>query len=87
VINEIKRWQAKLADLPPTPRCIMASHLVPYGRVYRQWNTRGELLLWANRGEIADLPRAERASAAFGIDVAVSTLAPADSFGIPVVNA
>lgn len=42
-------------SLPPRPRCFMAHHAVPYGRVIRQWNTRGELLLWVNRGEVMDL--------------------------------
>jgi hypothetical protein len=36
---------------------IWASHKVPYGKVFRQWDTLGRLWCWCNRGEIADLPR------------------------------
>jgi len=46
-----------VAALPPRPHCFMAHHSVPYGRVYSQWDTRGRLLVWVNRGEIADIPR------------------------------
>jgi hypothetical protein len=43
-------------DWLPMPWRIMASHSVPYGRVYRQWDAKGRLLLWVNRGAIHDLP-------------------------------
>jgi hypothetical protein len=49
---------------------------VPYGRAPRMWNTRGELIVYANRGEIADLPRAKSQPA---------SLSPTLPFGIPVV--
>lgn len=51
-------WQARIDSLSPMPRRIFAHHSVPYGRCYRQWMTNGDLVVWANRGEIADLPRA-----------------------------
>ena len=46
---------ADLASLPPAVHAILASHAVPYGRVYRQWDASGNLLVWVNRGEIEDL--------------------------------
>lgn len=43
-------------DLPPVPSGFLASHSVPYGRVFNQWDTKGRLWVWCNRGEVADLP-------------------------------
>jgi hypothetical protein len=40
--------------------CFMAHHSVPYGRIFKQWDARGRLLVWVNRGEIEDLARRER---------------------------
>jgi hypothetical protein len=72
----------RLRDVPPRT-FIMAHHSVPYGRVYRQWNTHGHLLLWVNRGLIADLPRAK----VYGLSVAISDIVPPGLGGIPVINA
>jgi hypothetical protein len=82
VIAEMRRVSGMVAALPPRPKCFMAHHAVPYGQVYRQWNTRGELLVWVNRGEIADLARhkPDYAIAPNAIDTALLT-------AIPVVNA
>lgn len=69
-LDEIVRLARELeAAAPPSPSRVMASHAVPYGRCYRQWMTNGELWLWANRGELADLPRIERHGVTFGIPV------------------
>src|SRR4051794_11020600 len=57
VISAFRRMRGALDAAPPAIRRIRAHHSVPYGRAYRQWNTRGELEVWANRGEIEDLPR------------------------------
>jgi hypothetical protein len=82
LVDDVRAMLDTVNALRPCPSRIMASHAVPYGRAYRQWNTRGELLLWVNRGLIADLPRrpADR--------VGVLTGAGALGFtaGIPVVN-
>jgi hypothetical protein len=66
------------------PKCIVASHAVPYGRTYRQWNTCGELLLWANRGEVVDLRYQGRS--ARGDSCLVSELMALGPIGIPVVE-
>lgn len=63
------------AELPPYPARIYATHRVPYGRVYRMWTTRGDMIVYANRGEIADLPRATG-----------ERLGLIGIFGIPVVT-
>lgn len=55
-LGEMRCVAAMVADLPPRPHCVIASHAVPYGRIFRQWDTRGRLLIWANRGEFADIP-------------------------------
>jgi hypothetical protein len=41
------------------PRChgFLAHHSVPYGKLYRQWDTKGRLWCWVNKGWIADLER------------------------------
>jgi hypothetical protein len=38
------------------PRGILAHHSVPWGKYHRQWMTNGQLYIWVNRGEVADLP-------------------------------
>lgn len=83
IVADLRAMIARVAALPPAPREIRASHLVPYGSAYRQWLTDGSHVVWVNRGEIADLPHVKVG----GLDVAVSTLAPPWLFGIPVVNA
>lgn len=83
VLAKLTALAAQIDQAPPVPRYIMASHAVPYGRAYRQWTTRGALIVWVNRGELADLPRVQ----AYGLNVLVSPLAPAGAFGIPVINA
>lgn len=80
LVDAVRKMREQAEAGPPRIRCFRAHHSVPYGRIFRQWNTRGELEVWVNRGEIADLPRVPNA----GLDVAVSTLAPRGTFGIPV---
>jgi hypothetical protein len=82
LLADLRRWQAKIDTLPPAPHAIMAHHSVPYGRAFKQWDARGRLLIWANRGEIADLPRQNL----HGIDVLSSILCPPGLVGVPVVN-
>lgn len=54
-------WKAveTINTAPPLVRGIRAHHAVPYGRVFRQWDTNGQLWAWVNRGEIEDIPRAK----------------------------
>lgn len=85
MLAKLRAMSAELAAAPPVPARIMASHAVPYGRAYRQWNARGDLIVWANRGEIEDMPHVRLK--AYGMTVAVSDLCPPAAFGIPVVNA
>lgn len=77
-------WQAmldmmaRLRDVPPRAY-VMAHHSVPYGRVYRQWDTDGHLLIWVNRGLVADLPRQK---------IGVHDYFLSGTYGgIPVINA
>lgn len=37
-----------------SPRHIKVHHAVPHDRIYPQWNTQGQLILWANRQRVAD---------------------------------
>jgi hypothetical protein len=39
---------------PLPPNRFIAHHSVPYGRVFRQWMTNGDLVVWVNRGEVED---------------------------------
>lgn len=83
-VEDLVALQARLADLPPAVARIMTSHAVPYGRAYRQWMTNGDLIVWANRGEIEALPRTKYT----GCDIRVGDLSlPPSIIGIPVVNA
>lgn len=51
----------KVADIiramPPTPRGIITHSAVPYGRAYRQWDTNGDMWMWANERDLDSLPR------------------------------
>lgn len=78
--EEIARYEAALAKLPPPVAGILASHRVPYGRIFRQWDTKGRLWVWANRGEIEDLPHGPRPTAG-----GVNTVAY-DFNAIPIQN-
>lgn len=80
MVRAFQQMREQIDAGPPPIRCFRAHHSVPYGRTFRQWNTRGDLEVWVNRGEIADLPRRPAA----GVDLAVSTMAPPGVFGIPV---
>lgn len=63
MVEQIRELQRKIDAAPPPIRRIIARHDVPYGRAFRMWNARGELIVYANRGELADLPRAKPTSA------------------------
>jgi hypothetical protein len=60
----------KIADeaREQAPVCsgFLAHHSVPYGRLYRQWDTKGRLWCWVNKGWMADLPVASKKSWAPG---------------------
>jgi hypothetical protein len=79
LFEQLRDMQRTLDALPPQPARFRAHHSVPYGRIYRQWNTRGELEIWINRGLIADLPRAKAELGSFALFQPSLT-------GIPVVN-
>lgn len=84
LLDDLKAQMAIINDQPPCPRAILVSHLVPYGELYRQWDTSGRLFVWVNRGQVADLPHVRWQ----GIDIAVDDIAPRGApFGIPVVVA
>lgn len=67
--------------LPPVASAILASHRVPWGKLYRQWDTRGRLLLWVSRGELEDA-RIRRLAFAQGGD----PMAPMVIAGIPLYH-
>lgn len=66
-------------EQPPRVSRFYASHAVPYGRVYRMWTTRGELIAYVNRGAVADMPRTK-----IGYDNIGATLISPAVFGVPV---
>jgi hypothetical protein len=53
----MREWGERIKRLPPVPRAILTDQAVPFGRAYRQWDTNGDLWVYANPGEVADLPR------------------------------
>lgn len=62
---------------PPVPFAIMCHNAVPHGRTFRQWDTRGRLFAWVNRGQMEAMPRVYKDRKAW----------PIAAVGIPVVNA
>jgi hypothetical protein len=75
LLETVMAFQRELDARPPVVSRCYATHAVPYGRVFRMWTTRGDLIAYVNRGEVADMPRATPAAG----------IAPLASFtGIPV---
>lgn len=68
---------------PPIPRGLRTSHSVPYGRVFRQWDTRGDLWLWVSRGQVEDMPHIDWNGIAIVVDA--DLISPAFG-GIPVYH-
>lgn len=58
MLDEIRELSRRLEAMPPRISRFYATHSVPYGRVFRMWTTRGELIAYINRGEVADMRRA-----------------------------
>lgn len=54
MIDDLMEIIAKLDNAPPVPRGILATLKVPWGKSYRQWDTRGRLWIWMNRAELLD---------------------------------
>lgn len=73
---ELTGWLEKARVYPVGPYKLVAHHSVPYGRVFRYYDTKGRLVAYVNRGQIADLPRMPRARVPLVLD---STLC-----GIPI---
>lgn len=72
----VEREMEKARRLAPGVYRIIGRHDVPYGRVFRYYDTKGRLIAYCNRGELADLPRAPKGSASnlarlFGVPVHV----------------
>lgn len=85
-VAQFRRLQADLDALPPRPRAIYTNHSVPFGRVYRQWTSHGDLIIWVNRGEFEDMPRMKTEQIAKAFDVPSHLLFSPAIYGIPVVN-
>lgn len=85
-IRDLVRIQAELGALPPQPRAIYTSHSVPWGRVFRQWTARGDLIVWVSRGEFEDMPRVRPAEIAKLFDVPSRLVCPLAIWGIPVYH-
>jgi hypothetical protein len=77
-LDALTKMQAQVEAMPPRCSRIYAVHSVPYGRVFRMWTTRGEMIAYINRGEMEDVPRVRPEQ------LGRSILSPALT-GIPVV--
>lgn len=53
-IENMRRCFELVKELPPLPWRIMASHSVPWPKTYRQWDAKGRLLVWVNRGALIE---------------------------------
>lgn len=58
-------------DLPPFPRCLVASRDVPFGTTWRMWLTNGDLIVYVNRAWVASLARYEPTVEVIGLTVPV----------------
>lgn len=76
-LAEVRELTDNVRANPPI-WAIFAHHSVPWGRRYRQHMTDGRLIVWVNRGEIAELPPAKIVA---GMDGALTGV-----LGIPVYN-
>lgn len=73
--------QEEIANSPPRFAYLIARHDVPYGKVFRMWDTRGRLYGYVNRGEVHDLPAAKHGqTSVHGLE----SIAKPGFFGIPV---
>lgn len=74
-----------IAAEPEVPHAhgMLASHKVPYGKFPRQWDTKGRLWLWVNRGELEDMT-VERIKDEIDLDLTDSSLLA--YHGLPVYN-
>jgi hypothetical protein len=52
---DLLRMNEELDMLPPRPRYFIARHDVPYGRVFKMWDTRGQMHAYINRGQVHDM--------------------------------
>lgn len=52
--------QVQLVEkVQPLVHAIWMSRHVPLGKVYRQWDSQGKLLIWVNKSVIENLPERE----------------------------
>lgn len=77
LIDDLIRLNTQISEAPPVPRAILTNHAVPYGRAFRQWDTKGNLYVWVNPGVLHDLWRAGPPDPTNFSSIA--------NFGIPVV--
>lgn len=56
-LEAVRELSENLAANPPVT-AIYASHSVPWGKTFRQYLTDGRLIVWVNRGEVAEIPPA-----------------------------
>lgn len=72
---EFRRMSRQISAAPPAVRGIRASLRVPYGKTFKQWDTRSELWVWVNRAALYD-----------AVGPRVSSATAANPFGIPVYH-
>lgn len=83
MIDDLLNFQRQIDAMPPQAARIYARWDVP--GVKRMWNTRGELILYCDRGIIESLPK-QQAKVGDKLNVTVFELAEAAPYmGVPVV--
>lgn len=50
ILAMLSEWNEKIKTLPPMPTGIRMHHAVPWGRSFRQWDTKDRLWIWVNKG-------------------------------------
>lgn len=64
----------------PVCHGFLAHHSVPWGRLYRQWDTKGRLWCWVNKGWIFDQKQGKAKPRPFSLDRI------SDIYTIPVID-
>lgn len=77
---DLQRAITMVENMPPSPHAIRMHHSVPVGRIFRQWDTRGRLFIWANPSVYDEMKHTKYGP----IDIAAWDILSPAVIGVPV---
>lgn len=77
-MDDMRAQARMIEDLPVMARGIRAHYKVPFGRVFNQWDTNGDLWLWVNSSE------ARTMILTMSMEVGADRFSHGPIFGIPI---